>query len=47
MSSAGKPVKVKTTLMTGILIFGKMSVGVRSADAVPKIRITRAMTMNV
>src|SRR5882757_2269466 len=33
--------------MTGMLMFGKMSVGVRSADAVPKIRISTAMTTNV
>src|SRR6267143_2071626 len=30
-----------------MLMFGKMSVGVRSADAVPKIRISTAMTTNV
>src|SRR6202022_1482390 len=47
MSSAGRPVKLKTTLMRGMLMFGKMSVGVRKADAVPKIRISTAMTMNV
>src|SRR3977135_4375818 len=47
MSSAGRPVKLKTTLMTGMLMFGKMSVGVRKAEAVPKIRISTAMTMNV
>jgi hypothetical protein len=28
-------------------MFGKMSVGVRKAEAVPKIRINTAMTMNV
>src|SRR5258705_13814657 len=33
--------------MTGMLMFGKMSVGVRKAEAVPKIRISTAMTMNV
>src|SRR6202521_583836 len=33
--------------MTGMLMFGKMSVGVRRADAVPKIRISTAMTTNV
>src|SRR5712672_3594628 len=47
MSSAGRPVKLNTTLMTGMLMFGKISVGVRSADAVPKIRISTAMTINV
>ncbi len=47
MSSAGRPVKLKTTLITGMLMFGKMSVGVRKAEAVPKIRISTAMTMNV
>jgi hypothetical protein len=30
-----------------MLMFGKMSVGVRKAEAVPKIRISTAMTMNV
>src|SRR4051794_28456008 len=30
-----------------MLMFGKMSVGVRKADAVPKIRISSAMTTNV
>jgi hypothetical protein len=30
-----------------MLMFGKMSVGVRKADAVPNIRIRRAITMNV
>jgi hypothetical protein len=40
-------VKLKTTLITGMLMFGKMSVGVRKAEAVPKIRISTAMTMNV
>jgi hypothetical protein len=33
--------------MTGIPIFGKISVGVRNADSVPKIRIRIAMTTNV
>src|SRR6202043_2694417 len=45
--SAGRPVKVKTTLMTGMLIFGKMSVGVRNAAVVPKIKISSAMTTKV
>src|SRR6201990_618276 len=30
-----------------MLMFGKMSVGVRSADTVPKIRVSTAMTTNV
>src|SRR5712671_2827360 len=47
MSSAGRPVKLKTTLMMGMLMLGKMSVGVRNAEAVPKIRISTAMTTNV
>jgi hypothetical protein len=38
---------VKTTLTTGMLMFGKMSVGVRRAAVVPKIRINSAMTTNV
>src|SRR5229473_3301420 len=33
--------------MTGMLMFGKISVGVRKAETVPKIRISNAMTMNV
>src|SRR5438132_10452584 len=47
MASAGSPVGLNPTLMAGMLMFGKMSVGVRKADAVPKIRISTAMTMNV
>jgi hypothetical protein len=30
-----------------MLMFGKMSVGVRRADAAPKIRISNAMTRKV
>jgi hypothetical protein len=30
-----------------MLMFGKMSIGVRSADATPKIMINSAMTMKV
>jgi hypothetical protein len=33
--------------MTGMLMFGKMSVGVRSADETPKIMMSNAMTMKV
>src|SRR5216684_7952276 len=47
IASAGRPVELNTTLITGMLMFGKISVGVRSADAVPKIRISTAMTINV
>src|ERR1700736_5241283 len=34
-------------LTTGMLIFGKMSVGVRSAASVPRIKIRIAITTNV
>src|ERR1700737_2097253 len=34
-------------LTTGMLIFGKMSVGVRSAASVPRIKIRIATTTNV
>jgi hypothetical protein len=40
-------VELKTTLITGILMFGKMSVGVRRADETPKIMISKAITMKV
>jgi hypothetical protein len=33
--------------MTGMLMFGKISVGVRKTDADPKIRISNAITTNV
>jgi hypothetical protein len=33
--------------MTGILIFGKMSVGVLKADMAPKIRMRNAITTKV
>src|SRR5258707_10201517 len=47
MSSGGRPVKLKATLTTGILMFGKMSVGGLSAEATPKIMMSSAMTMKV
>src|SRR4029077_1024401 len=45
--SGGRPVNCHTTLITGMLISGKMSVGVRSQDSVPAIRISSASTTNV
>src|SRR3982074_1191185 len=47
MSSGGNPEEMKTTLITGMLMLGKVSVGVRSADTTPKIMISIAMTTNV
>ena len=36
-----------TTLITGMRMFGKMSVGVRMIESTPKIRMSNASTMNV
>src|SRR3984893_9168144 len=47
MSSGDRPVELKTTLITGILMLGKMSIGVRTADPTPKIMISSAITMKV
>jgi hypothetical protein len=47
MSFGKRPVYVQTTATTGTLMFGKMSVGVLSADTVPKIAINRENTTNV
>ncbi len=45
--SGESPVYCHTTLTTGISIAGKISVGVRSADNGPTIRIKMARTTNV
>ena len=45
--SGGRPVYCQTTAMTGILISGKMSTGVRRAASGPTIRINNAITTNV
>src|SRR5580692_10165532 len=46
-SSGFRPVYVQATATTGMLILGKMSVGVRKITTGLKIRINRAKTMNV
>jgi hypothetical protein len=45
--SGGRPVYCHTTLMTGILMSGKMSVGVLTADKGPMIRMKIASTTKV
>src|SRR5579863_257623 len=45
--SGGRPVYCQATAMIGILMFGKMSVGVRIAASGPMMRMSRASTMNV
>src|SRR5947209_20507926 len=45
--SVERPLYVQTTLMTGMSIFGKMSVGVVLADSTPRMTITSAITTNV
>src|ERR1700684_3485650 len=47
MSSGGRPLYVHTALITGIPIFGKMSVGVRNHDKKPNSAIRIASTMKV
>ncbi len=47
ISSGGSPVNCHTTLITGIWMSGKMSVGVRNADSEPAIRISSASTTKV
>ncbi len=43
----GRPVYCHTTAITGMLMSGKMSVGVRMAASGPTIRISSARTMKV
>ena len=47
MSSASRPLYVQITLTIGILICGKMSVGVVTIEATPKIAICSATMTNV
>ena len=47
ISCGSRPVKVQTRLMTGILISGKMSVGVRSKTTGVRRMITSAITIKV
>ena len=47
MSFGKSPVYVQTTLTTGMLMLGKMSVGVRSAAKPPKIAIRKERTTKV
>jgi hypothetical protein len=44
MSFGSSPEYVQTTLTTGMLMLGNMSVGVRSADREPKIAMKSART---
>ena len=45
--SGGRPVYCHATPMTGMLMFGKISVGVRNAASGPMIKMSSASTMNV
>src|ERR1700680_962599 len=47
MSSASRPLYVQITLTIGILMSGKMSVGVVTIEATPKIAISSATMTNV
>src|SRR6266849_2332855 len=47
MSCGASPVKFQMMLTTGMLMFGKMSVGVRKIESVPRIKIRMASTTNV
>ena len=47
MSSAGRPVYCQTTDTTGMLILGKMSVGVRRTASGPRISNNSAKTIKV
>src|ERR1700722_19052500 len=47
ISSGGRPVEFQITEMTGMLIFGKISVGVPSTERTPKIAIRIAITTKV
>src|ERR1700722_5086994 len=44
ISSGGRPVEFQITEMTGMLMFGKISVGVPSTERTPKIAIRIAIT---
>jgi hypothetical protein len=45
--SGGRPVYCQATPITGMLMFGKMSVGVRKAASGPMMKINRASTTKV
>ena len=47
MSGAGRPAYCQTTAMTGMLMSGRMSTGVRIAASGPISTIRTAMTMKV
>ena len=47
ISSGGRPVYFQIAAMTGILISGKMSTGVRNAASGPMMRRSSARTTNV
>src|SRR5271154_6070262 len=47
MSWAEKPLYDQTTLTTGMLMFGKISVGVRMIASGPRMNKSTATTMNV
>jgi hypothetical protein len=47
MSFGTIPLKTQMTLTTGILIFGKMSVGVRKIETAPITRMSMDMTTKV
>ncbi len=47
ISSGDRPVYFHTVATTGILMLGKMSVGVRQIANMPSSRITMARTMKV
>ena len=47
ISWGGRPPTLKITLMTGMSIVGKMSVGIRRIDTTPPMTISIAITMKV
>jgi hypothetical protein len=47
MSFGTMPLKTQMTLTTGMLMFGKMSVGVRKIDTAPITKISMDITTNV
>jgi hypothetical protein len=47
MSSGTKPLKVQMMLTTGMLMFGKISVGVRTIASPPIIKMSIDTTTNV
>jgi hypothetical protein len=47
ISCGTRPLKLQMILTTGILMFGKISVGVRKIDTTPMTRIKMVMTTKV